>query len=72
MFAPPYLQPGDKVAITAPASRVFLEDLSEGLKILQQWGLRVEMGTTPGRSFHNFSDTFENRLQELQRFLDDH
>lgn len=71
MFAPPYLQPGDKVAITAPASRVFLEDLSEGLKILQQWGLRVEMGTTPGRSFHNFSDTFENRLQELQRFLDD-
>lgn len=70
MFAPPYLQPGDKVAVTAPASRVHLQDVISGTTILQQWGLEVETGATAGRSFHNFSDTFENRLGELQRFLD--
>lgn len=71
MYVPPYLKPGDKVAVTAPASRVHLEDVFPGLKILQHWGLQVETGPTAGSAFHNFSDTFENRLQELQRFLDD-
>ncbi|MBX2954170.1 MAG: LD-carboxypeptidase [Leadbetterella sp.] len=71
MRTPPYLVPGDKVAITAPASRVQPEDVAPGIKMLQDWGLRVETGATVGRSFHNFSDTFENRLQEFQRFLDD-
>lgn len=71
MRIPPYLVPGDKVAITAPASRVPLSDVTPGVKILGEWGLRVETGATAGRSFHNFSDTFENRLQEFQHFLDD-
>lgn len=71
MHIPPYLKPGDKVAVTAPASRVHLEDVLPGVKILQRWGLQVETGPTAGHSFHNFSDTFENRLQEFQRFLDD-
>lgn len=71
MHIPPYLPPGSKIAITAPASRVPLSDVTPGVEILQQWGFRVELGATAGRSFHNFSDTFENRLQELQRFLDD-
>ncbi len=67
----PYLKPGDKVAVTAPASRVHPEDVAPGVKILQRWGLQVETGLTTGRSFHNFSDTFENRLQEFQLFLND-
>lgn len=70
MYIPPYLQPGDKIAITAPASRVALQDVVSGAKILQKWGFRVDTGTTVGRSFHNFADTFENRLQEFQLFLD--
>lgn len=71
MFTPAFLSYGDKVAITAPAGKVQLQDVFPGVKILQQWGLNVETGATAGRSFHNFSDTFENRLHELQGFLDD-
>ncbi|WP_367913215.1 LD-carboxypeptidase [Leadbetterella sp. DM7] len=71
MITPPFLRPGDFVAITAPASRVALQDVLSGVKILEQWGFKTETGATAGRSFHNFSDTFENRLQELQGFLDD-
>ena len=71
MHIPPYLQPGDTIAITAPASRVQLTDVVPGVETLQKWGFRVKTGSTAGRSFHNFADTFENRLQELQSFLDD-
>ncbi len=70
MMTPPFLRPGDTVAITAPASRVRNEDLLIGINTLRSWGLKVETGTTLGSSFHNFSAPFTQRLHELQGFLD--
>ncbi len=66
----PSLQIGDKIAITAPASRVELKDITSGVSILKQWGLQVEIGGTVGNNYFNFSDTLINRLTELQAFLD--
>lgn len=66
-----YLKPGDRIAITAPASRVAVDDVLEGIEILKSWGLEVIVGNTVGSYFHNFSDTYQNRLNELQGFLDD-
>ncbi len=68
---PPFLKFGSKVAITAPASKVELNDLLIGIEILKSWGLDVVIGATVGKSFHNFSDNHQNRLSELQHFLND-
>lgn len=71
MRSPLPLKPGDKVAITAPASRVYTQDLVIGIANLESWRLQVIVGNTVGNSHFNFSDTLQNRLQELQSFLDD-
>ncbi len=71
MRSPIPLKPGDKVAITAPASKVYTVDLEVGIETLESWGLQVIVGQTVGNSHFNFSDTLQNRLQELQSFLDD-
>ncbi len=71
LAAPPYLKKGDKIAITAPASKLELKSIEIGVEILQSWGLEVIIGNTVGRKFHDFSDTLENRTSEFQSFLDD-
>lgn len=71
LTAPPYLKKGDKIAITAPASKLDRESIEIGVEILQSWGLEVIIGKTVGRKFHDFSDTLENRTSEFQSFLDD-
>jgi muramoyltetrapeptide carboxypeptidase len=67
----PFLQAGDKVAITASASKVNRDHVLEGVKYLKDWGFEVVIGDSVGRSHFNFSDTFENRKSELQGGLDD-
>ncbi len=67
-----FLSKGDKVAITAISSKVNIDDLQVGIDILENdWQLDVVIGNTVGNSFHNFSDTDENKIAELQQFLDD-
>ena len=38
---------------------------------LEHWGYTVRVGKTLGRSFHYFSGTDEERLDDLQDMLDD-
>jgi muramoyltetrapeptide carboxypeptidase len=71
LFAPPFLKKGDKVAITAPASRLEKKSIEIGVEILINWGLQVIVGDTVGAKYFDFSDTLENRTAEMQKFLDD-
>jgi muramoyltetrapeptide carboxypeptidase len=71
LAAPPYLKKGDKIAITAPASKLGRKSIEIGVEILQNWGLEVIVGKTVGNEFHGFADTLENRTSEFQGFLDD-
>jgi muramoyltetrapeptide carboxypeptidase len=71
LVAPPYLKKGDKIAITAPASKLERKSIQIGIEILQSWGLEVIVGKTVGNEFHGFADTLENRIKEFQSFLDD-
>ncbi|MCP9769105.1 LD-carboxypeptidase [Lacihabitans sp. LS3-19] len=71
LIAPPYLKKGDKVAITAPASRLEKKSIEIGVEILTNWGLQVVVGKTVGAKYFDFSDTVENRTVEMQKFLDD-
>lgn len=68
---PPFLKPGDKVGVIAPASVVRYEDLKDGIAMLRdEWKLEVVEGTTLKSSFNQFSATDEDRLLDLQRMLD--
>jgi muramoyltetrapeptide carboxypeptidase len=71
LAAPTYLKKGDKIAITAPASKLERKSIQIGIEILQSWGLEVIVGKTVGNEFHGFADTLENRTKEFQSFLDD-
>jgi muramoyltetrapeptide carboxypeptidase len=68
---PPFLKPGDKVGVIAPASVVRYEDLTDGMDMLHdQWGLEVVEGCTLRSTFNQFSATDADRLLDLQSMLD--
>ena len=69
---PPYLQKGDLIGITCPASYMSRENAEKCIASLQQWGYEVMVGKTLGSSSKNyFSATDEERTDELQAMLDD-
>lgn len=71
MKLPPYLQPGDTIAITCPAGYMPLEKAETCISVLQQWGYEVLVGKTLGsKSKTYFSGTDEERLNEFQAMLD--
>lgn len=68
---PPYLQPGDEVAILSPASFPPTENWKQGVEVLESWGLRVR--TAPNYLSRHFGlgGTDQERLADLQQMLDD-
>lgn len=70
MKIPPYLQPGDKVAVVCPASYI-KGDIDLGVKTLESWGLTVQIGSSATAQFHQFAGDDSLRTRDLQRALDD-
>lgn len=68
---PPYLKKNDRVAIIATARNFSAPDLAEGIKTLQKWGLQVVQGTHLYRKDFLFAGSDKERLDDLQRMLDD-
>ncbi len=68
---PAPLTKGDKVAIFCPASALDREVIVESAKVINSWGLEVEIGDTVGAHYLDFAGTDEQRIEEFQRFLDD-
>lgn len=71
MTIPPYLKSGDTIGITCPAGYVSFERITYAVKILEQWGFKVKVGTTVGSAYCYFSGNDEARLHDLQAMLDD-
>lgn len=71
MIIPAYLQPGDTIGITCPSGYVAKERITQAVKTLEDWGYNVVVGKTVGTEHYYFSDKDEQRLEDLQRFLDD-
>jgi len=72
MRIPPYLQPGDTIAIVCPAGYMPRERATTCIETLQSWGYRVRIGNTLGGPSENyFSGSDDERLTELQQVLDD-
>lgn len=68
---PPYLQQGDKIAITCPAKSL-PGDISSAITLLESWGLEVILGETVYAKYHQFAGDDELRRRDFQTFLDDH
>jgi muramoyltetrapeptide carboxypeptidase len=68
---PPFLKPGDRIAVTCPASKMDRQVAETAASIIEGWGFRVLLGDTVGAQYHNFSAPDEQRCSELQHMLDE-
>lgn len=68
---PPYLKPGDTIAITSPAGYITAEEIGPAMQQMQSWGLRVRIGDTIGKRDGTFGGTDAERTADLQRLLND-
>ncbi len=69
-ITPPYLEKGNKVAITCPAKKL-LQPMDDAIALLQNWELEVVPGDTLTASYHQFAGNDALRAADLQRFIDD-
>jgi muramoyltetrapeptide carboxypeptidase len=68
---PPYLKNGDSIGITAPAGFITQEEIQPALQVMQNWGYKIQLGDTIGKRDFTFGGTDEERLNDLQKMLDD-
>ena len=72
MTVPTYLNRGDSIAICCPAGYMDKEKVNTCIDKLQKEGYEIIVGETVGGNSENyFSGTDEERLADLQQFLDD-
>ena len=71
MIIPPYLKPGDTIALTSPAGYIREEEILPAKQVLESWGYRLRNGDTIGRRSNTFGGTDEERYRDLQALLDD-
>ena len=71
MKTPSYLQKGDTVAIIATARKISLIEIENAVNLLTSWELKVVFGKTIGLENNQFAGTVQERVDDLQTFLDD-
>ena len=70
--APPKLQKGDKIAVVSLASRLDADRYYAGREVLQkQFGYEIVEGKNILNQHYNYAGTDEERLSDLQHFLND-
>lgn len=70
MIRPPYLQPGDKIAIVAPAGRVAREKVELAINMFEKWGYEVVIGKNVFNNYNIFSASDSQRAEDLQEAFD--
>ena len=68
---PPFLKPGDEVAILSPASFPPTDNWKMGVEVLENCGLRVRNAPNYLSRHHGLGGTDAERLSDLQQMLDD-
>jgi muramoyltetrapeptide carboxypeptidase len=67
---PPYLKNGDIIGITSPAGYITWEEIQPPVQAMQSWGYKIVFGDTIGKRDFTFGGTDEERLNDLQKMLD--
>ena len=71
MIRPPYLNPGDKVAIVAPARKISPQEVAPAVALFRSWGLEPVLPEHLFDSDHQMAGTDSIRAAVLQQQLDD-
>ncbi|MGI4870404.1 MAG: S66 peptidase family protein [Janthinobacterium lividum] len=70
-IAPPFLAPGQRVALVATARKISADEVAAAVQTLTAWGLTVVLGESIGAASHQFAGSDELRRRDLQHQLDD-
>ena len=70
MIHPNYLKEGDTVAIVSTARKVSKKELLPAITILNNWGLKVVLGTSIEAEEHQFAGNDRLRTSDFQTMLD--
>ncbi len=68
---PPKLKKGDKAVIISPSGNVDLQYIDGACKVLQDWGLSVEVATYAKNQYGRFGGRVDQRFADLQQAMDD-
>lgn len=68
---PPYLQPGDKVAMVCTARKFSVEEAQPAIALLESWGLQVVLGQTIGLDNFQLGGTDAERAADFNQQLGD-
>lgn len=71
LVVPPLLKEGDKVAIVASSTKVSEDDVKPTFELLEEWGLEAVYDSTLFSTDFRFAGTVQQRIQNVQRVLDD-
>ncbi len=71
VLAPPFLAPGQRVALVATARRVSPAEVAPAVDTLRGWGLDVVLGASIGAESHQFAGPDDERRRDLQIQLND-
>lgn len=70
-LTPPYLQPGDTIGITCPASPMDAIELTDCREALKRWGFKTAYGNTVNKHWERFGGTDAERAADLQQMIND-
>lgn len=63
--APPFLKPGDKIAVISPGSTPSESAVSKGMEVLRNWGLVPVAGEHVTACYHLWAGTVDERKSDL-------
>jgi muramoyltetrapeptide carboxypeptidase len=70
-IAPPFLQPGQRVALVSTARKITPSEVAFAQQTLASWGLEVVLGESIGAASHQFAGDDDLRRRDFQGQLDD-
>lgn len=68
---PPFLKKGDTVGIISPSFCIDEKLLTEAVKFLENWGLKVRVGRNAAKRNGPFAGSDQERLSDIQEMTDD-
>jgi muramoyltetrapeptide carboxypeptidase len=70
-IAPPFLQPGQRVALVSTARKITPSEVAFAQQTFASWGLEVVLGESIGMASHQFAGDDDLRRRDFQQQLDD-
>lgn len=70
LFTPPFLKPGDKIGLVAPARKISENEILPVIKKIENIGYKVITGKNLFGEHHQFSGTDQERAADFQQMLD--